>query len=227
VTRPDPAELLASGRELFDQFGEQRIVTVRSRCGAQVGDKRVGLLFPVPEEFAGDRVEEGHPQQIHVRTPYPAADGDAQRVSGDDVQAAIHHIRRPRVPALQDPPHARADLIDRLAARYLSLRPRMRELVQIFGGLTVKIQSPRQRTEHLIRRITLPPLLQLHVVVRADPTQHRHLVPPQPRRPATMDTGQPGPLRRRGLTTRPEKRSKVVAHAGQHKKPQVDGQSQE
>ena len=89
--------------------------------------------------------------------------------------AALDERRRVRPP--------RDQLYDRIRGAFglLGARPgrgRLSEPMEMGGGVLVELQCPRERVDHMRRRVMVAALLQPQVVVRADAGEHRQLLTP-------------------------------------------------
>ena len=92
---PPHAELVAAGGELADEVGQASVVGVTSGFGAKDGDRVVGDGVPVDEELRGAGVEEQEPGRVgwlHGVVEHVGVEGVAERVGGEDVEAAVAHV---------------------------------------------------------------------------------------------------------------------------------------
>jgi hypothetical protein len=78
-------------------------------------------------------------------------------------------------------------------------------LIQILRGLDVQLQGPRERLNHLSRRILVTTNFQSQVILRADAGQHRQLLAAQTRNASARAWDKPGILGPQMLPARTQK----------------------
>ena len=188
VARPQPAEVRALDRQLADRLDQLRVVGVDPGGDAQAADGVDRDALPVRVELAGVRVQEHQPDQI-TAVGVPGEQRLAQRVVREHLEAAAEHERGRVRPAVHQPKEVRADLLPPPCAPAAGRR-RLRQPVQVGGGVLVEGQPAGQRVEDLRRGVALPALFQAHVVVGADAGQHRDLLAAQARHPPRPAGGQ-------------------------------------
>ena len=84
-----------------------------------------------------------------------------------------------------------------------------RQLIQMITLITRQPQRPRERRQHLLRRLRPTPL-HLDVVIHRRPRQLRHLITTQPRHPTPRPSRQPHIRRPNPITPRLQKPTKLT-----------------
>jgi hypothetical protein len=200
VRRPAGAEFLAAGGQLPDQVLKPPVMRVAAGLGAKVGHQVVGRTLPVGKELACAGAEEhepgdvGRPDRVDEQL---GVQGVAEPVGGQDVPAAVAHIRRRISDRVQDALHARSDPLGRTATwapRRRVGRPGQVEQVAPLG--LVQLQGLSEGVQHALGDPAQVAPLQAGVVVDAHPGQQRDLLPAEARHaPVGAVDGQAGLLR--------------------------------
>ena len=165
---PQFPESLTGGGQFVDQRPQARIVGISCPPLHAARSPRRRSLRPNPRRARGRQAptaaSAGSSAQGKTRRQRAS-----ERIGRQHIQASAGHDRRHRklIDQLAACRRRRASTpaISALAAR------RTGELVQILGGLDVELQRPRQRVEHLGRRVLVAALLEPQVVVGADAGQ--------------------------------------------------------